>query len=82
MNNSLKRRHDPSRSETFKTTQNQLEKQNPNFNQEAHILNSHKYNDGKKLQNIVAKAISRNSTKESGYCRGYLRNHANELSLK
>lgn len=53
MNNSLKRRHDPSSSETFKTTQNQLEKQNPNCNQEAHILNS--YSDGKKLQNIVAK---------------------------
>lgn len=57
MNNSLKRRHDPSSSETFKTTQNQLEKQNPNFNQEVQILNSHKYSDGKKLQNIVAKGL-------------------------
>lgn len=55
MNNSLKRRHDPSSSETFKTTQNQLEKQNLNFNQEAQIQNSHKYSDGKKLQNIIAK---------------------------
>lgn len=33
MNNSLKRRRDPSSSKAFKTTQNQLEKQNPNFNQ-------------------------------------------------